>query len=491
MPDFKKYIDQIIEPQDIILIEEADKAVKCGALRAAYIMIWIACAESIKRRFRKAGERDSNAGKVTTEIQKRESRHESIDQWILEESKKYGFITDSEHTELKHIYEMRCVYGHPYEQVPSEEQVIHAIAIVVKNVLSREVKMHEGFVSYIIDKMLKEKHYLDDQDAVVSDFAKEIMLKIDKSVFKYMFNKYWKELEAIARDATMTIFYRRGIVFTSVILSELGFEVLTEDEWHDKVCNFPYTLIEVLTSLRLYSKVGEKAQDALVGKIIEISQTRSSILCKLEYLESQGFLSQRQEERFHKQIEIMNSSKLYKSNLSLSLCVNRILQDLGTKNYYIQNPAVEFIELCGFEQVGLLDLEKQCLLGRNILQAAEGSAIKAESFITDLSVNPDSYSFNFIEGIVLECFVNENDEIRFKFNCLEIVLEIVDKLNADEQRKILNNLEENIKRGRFKDNFIRKSLFEELISLLDSRLWYKNIKVALQEKMQKYQSTEE
>ena len=192
MVDLKKYIDQIIEMEDKPLIEEADKAAGCGALRAAYIIIWIACAESLKRRFREAGQRDGNAGKVSRLIRDMESRHDAIDRKLLDEAKKYGFITDPEYTELMHIYDMRCVYGHPYEQAPSEEQVIHALAIVVKNVLSKTILMREGFVSQLLDKMTKEIHYLDDQDTVISDFAREIMTKIDKSVFGYMLAKYWK-----------------------------------------------------------------------------------------------------------------------------------------------------------------------------------------------------------------------------------------------------------------------------------------------------------
>ena len=108
-----------------------------------------ACAESIKRRFEEAGNRDSTAGKVSTKIRKMESQHASIDTTLLEEAKQYGFITDSEYTELIYIYNMRCIYGHPYELAPTEEQVVHAVSTVVRIIMSKPVKMREGFISQL------------------------------------------------------------------------------------------------------------------------------------------------------------------------------------------------------------------------------------------------------------------------------------------------------------------------------------------------------
>ena len=48
--DISKYIDQIFNEEDRKLFQEAVLSAQAGALRASYIMIWISCAESIKRR---------------------------------------------------------------------------------------------------------------------------------------------------------------------------------------------------------------------------------------------------------------------------------------------------------------------------------------------------------------------------------------------------------------------------------------------------------
>ena len=52
--DLGKYTAEILACEDRPLFEEAVKAARVGALRASYLMIWLSCAESLKRRFREA-----------------------------------------------------------------------------------------------------------------------------------------------------------------------------------------------------------------------------------------------------------------------------------------------------------------------------------------------------------------------------------------------------------------------------------------------------
>ena len=129
--DLREYAKEILAHEDHPLFDEAVEAAKAGALRSAYVMIWLACAESLKRRFREAKKRDDIAGKIVGEIERLEKEHKAVDMVLLEKALRYGFVSDSGHTALGHIYEMRCIYGHPYEEAPSREKVIDAAATVV------------------------------------------------------------------------------------------------------------------------------------------------------------------------------------------------------------------------------------------------------------------------------------------------------------------------------------------------------------------------
>ena len=62
-------IGKISDAEDRHLIEESICALKAGVFRAAYIMAWIAAAESLKRRIGVLSQRDSVAGKVLGDIE--------------------------------------------------------------------------------------------------------------------------------------------------------------------------------------------------------------------------------------------------------------------------------------------------------------------------------------------------------------------------------------------------------------------------------------
>lgn len=183
MVDISAYSPKILYKEDKPIFEEAVKSYDAGAKRAAYILIWISCAESLKRRFKEAQKRDSNAGVIVGEINNKEQNHQSIDKYVLDKAKDYGFLTDTAHNILNHVYEMRCVYGHPYEQAPSDQQIDHAASSVIDHVLSQPVKLKHGFANQLINNLLSDHSYLDDQASVVKDFTEEIIPRIDSSIY--------------------------------------------------------------------------------------------------------------------------------------------------------------------------------------------------------------------------------------------------------------------------------------------------------------------
>lgn len=54
MADLSGFAEKIAADEDRPLFEDAVKSAQANVLRGAYVMIWLACAESLKRRFREA-----------------------------------------------------------------------------------------------------------------------------------------------------------------------------------------------------------------------------------------------------------------------------------------------------------------------------------------------------------------------------------------------------------------------------------------------------
>ena len=464
--DLSRYANNILANEDHPLFDDAVEAGKAGALRAAYVMIWLACAESLKRRFREAQKRDGAAGRIFGEIEAKEREHKAVDKFVLEKAHEYGFVSDSGHTILNHVYEMRCLYGHPYEEAPSQEQVSHAAAAVVEHVLSKPVKLRHGFGKQLLKSLLEDRSYLDDQQMAVMAFTKDILPRLDASIHGWLLDNYWEELEKLSDDSSMAIFFRRGKWFCRTMLTEVGVDVFSNNDWHDRSSKFPKTLMCVCSIADIFKDIGKRAQDSLVGSILAESSTRASVFTYLELLYNDGVLSKRQQERFTEYLSKMQASEMRSAGLSTKTCYNKLIDAMKSHNWYTQNPAIDLVVSNGSDQAAELNEDQQVNLGRNILQAGEGTAGSANEFLTKLAQGDTSWPFYVVRGIALESFTNENNEIRFKDRNLDNVLSAISHLDEKQQDKIISQIAASVDAGNPKYSWIDQDRFEDAINSL-------------------------
>ncbi|MCK9303767.1 MAG: hypothetical protein M0P27_00030 [Bacteroidales bacterium] len=468
--DLSNYADNILAAEDRPLFEDAVEAGKAGALRAAYVMIWLACAESLKRRFREAQKRDGAAGRIVGDVENKEKEHKAVDKFVLMKAHEYGFISDSGHTVLNHVYEMRCLYGHPYEEAPSQEQVSHAAAVVVEHVLSKPVKLRHGFGKQLLKSLLEEPNFLDDQQTAVVAFAKDILPRIDESIYGWLLDNYWEELEKIADDSSMAIFFRRGTWFSRTMLKKVGVDVFSHDDWHDRSSRFPKTLMRACSIAEIFTELGKRAQDSLVGLIIAESSTRASVLKHLEQLSINDALTTRQHARFIEHISEMGIGEIRSAGLSTLTCYSKLIDAMKSHNWYVQNPAIDLVVSNGPDQAAELNAEQQINLGRNILQCADGTEKSACMFLEELAKDGSLWPFDVVRGIALESFTNEEDQIRFKERHLGRVLSAIDHLEDDQQEQIITEIAASVDVGTPKDR-VDQDDFEGPLDSVNAYTW--------------------
>lgn len=479
--DLSHYADNILAAEDSPLFDDAVEAGKAGALRAAYVMIWLACAESLKRRFREAQKRDGAAGKIVGEIENKEKEHKAVDKFVLMKAHEYGFVSDSGQAVLNHIYEMRCIYGHPYEEAPSQEQVLHAAAVVVEHVLSKPVKLRQGFGMQLLKSLLEEPNFLDDQQTAVVAFTKDILPRLDESIHGWLLDYYWEELGKFSDDPSMAIFFNRGIWFSRTMLTEVGVGVFSHDDWHDRSSRFPKILMRVCSIADIFKEIGMRAQDSLVGMIIAESATRASILAYLERLSINGALTMRQQERFVEHISEMTSSAIRSAGLSTKTCYGNLIDAMKSRNWYVQNPAIDLVVSNGSDQAAKLDENQQVNLGRNLLQAGEGDAASANEFLEKLSQDGTSWPFDVVRGIALETFTNEHNQIRFKFRHFDRVLSTINHLQKDQQDQLIMAISASIESGTPK-YYVGRHNFTHVINSLKAYVWSALLVTSLEQK---------
>lgn len=465
-----KYMVPINNEADLPLIIDAAKAATVGAYRAAYIMVWLACAESLKRRFREAAERDNQAGQILARIETMEREHKAIDKVLLDKSEEYGFLSSSDHTILRQIYELRSIYAHPYEQGPSQEKLIDATASVVGIVLSKPVKLRHGFGVQLLQSLLHERIFLDDQESSVDAFVQSILPRIDDNINIWLLEKYWGDLEQIADDPTMAILFRRGIWFSQAMLTTIGTSIFPHETWHDRLVRFPKTLMQVCSAPGLFQGIGYHAQNSLVGLILEEFKVHPTIIKCLEQLEADEALSQRHRERFLEAIAALNIAALRAAGLSTKRCYDRLVAAMTSRDWHVQNPAIAFLASNGPEQAKQLTAEQQENIGRNVLQSADGGAFEAADFLDMLSSAPEQWPFDIVRGVALEPFANEAHKIRIKDYQLHLVLSIIDRLDEAQRDTVIVEIVEVVRTGTLSDR-VRASQVEAAVEKLHAYPW--------------------
>jgi hypothetical protein len=471
MLDISGYSARIHDDEDRPLFDDAVRAAAAGAYRGAYVMIWLSCAESIKRRFREAEKRDGQAGKIVGEFEKKELDQKSVDKFIIEKAKEYGFVTETSYRILLNIYEMRCIYGHPYELAPVAEQVSHAASMVVDHVLSQGLRLRHGYATAVLKSLLGEKNFLDDQATVVGKFAKEFILKVDERIHGWFLMKYWAELEKIADDATGVLFFKRGIYFCRAMIAACG-AAFTPDDWHSLVGKYPKILVRVVMGKPFFGHIGERAQDSLIGFALDHASERASVLQYIEWLMTDGSLSERQQERFNKYVKEMDFPYFRMAKLSIGVAFDRIIGEMKSHNWYRQRPAMDMIIDCGAESIAQVDENGQVVLGRNVLQVADGGERLTNEFLQNLSYKPKDWPVAFLRGIALECFVNEAGHLRLKCARLPAVLKVLNGLEEKARRKILASVMEGITDGILNKGVIMfKPEFESICGVLNAYDW--------------------
>lgn len=479
--DLQQYADKILDDEDRPLFDEAVKAANVGALRAAYIMVWLACAESLKRRFKEAAVRDSAAGTLVDQINRREQNQSSVDKILISHAKTYGFISDSGHTDLVNVYDNRCIYGHPYHEAPSVEKLLSAADAVVGLVLSQPILLKQGFGTQLLNDLMTNRPYLDDQASVVEEFARNMAPRFHEDVLVWFLDQCLERIDTMSGDASMGLFSRRGVWFTRAFLQGVGVAILTADEWHVRSIRYPSAFTMVCSAPTIFEQLGGYAQDALVGLVIDQSTQQISVLRSLGVLSEANVLSDRQAERYLERVEGLDIGDFGLSGLGINFAYKKIVGGLESLTWPLQNPAASLISSYGPDEIARLTGEQQITLGRNVLQADDGSSRGARACLAAIAGQEECWPVDFLRGVFLECFTNEDHGIRLKTSRLDLVLRGVSKLDFESRNELIGETVDSIRAGE-PTRLSNREEFEAAVNLLNDEEWSGAVADALQRK---------
>lgn len=441
-------LNKIQNEEDKILINDAIKLADSGFLRASYIMSFLACIESLKRRFIELGKKDSSIGRINTEIKNKEERHESVEKFVIDKAKQLMLIDDIEKSKLEYFWGMRSVYSHPYEQNPSYLDCQHIINSIFDIVLSKPLLIRKGILSSIINRITTEESYLRNDYDDIDNFVKELFVRVDESCYSYFWGKVIDSIENSPIEEHKSVCYLRQVQICKSLLKNFGYNKIFKDD--SEIENFIYqhkiATVLFLTEVEVFRILSSRLQDIVFRILIEKEKGR-----KLNKLYKNNLLSDTNIAELKNYISTKRSNELVK--FSSTLTIERIINELKSYVWDRQNAVYSVLKSEDFyESLSLCSENLQIELGRNILQAST-SAFSIEDFLSELVdiVFGNKYPINVKKGIVFECFINERKRIRAKLDTLCYVEKIFSSMETTERDSIITELNSLI------DNAIEKT----------------------------------
>lgn len=465
---YKKNKKLIINNEDLILFNEAFYALKAGALRGAYLLIWLACIESIKRKFKEISYRDSEVKRIYSKIKNKENEHKATDKYILDQAKELEIITQTEFLKLENIYKLRCIYAHPYEEAPNNESVVAAITNIVQIVLSTPAKLRYGYLEQQVKLLVHEKSLLDDVPRKIENYAEIVYKKASNDLHLWFLKKLWKEMSNVSSDPSLSKLFERCIIFSRHYLDLAIDNFYKNWDIHSDILKFKNILPEILVDIKLFKKINQRVQDTIVSVLIEFGSDGTRHLLLLDNLSQNNALTNRQKNKYDNTIRNIKPHILAKLRLPFKIYARQIINYLKSNNWYFQNPAILVIKNIGQQEIESLDTKVQFELGNNVLQAAEGEAYEAQAFIYNISINKDlKWPKYFYSGILTECFINDRNEIRIKDKLIKETVIGLRNLQVKQRKEITDMLVKRIKNGHLRsDSYILESNILEVIKKL-------------------------
>lgn len=468
MADLESYVDEVLDEADKVLLQEASACLRAGACRAAYITVWLATAEALRRKFILAQTFDSQAGQIVGQIQQRESDHKAIDSLLIAKARDYGFVSDAEAQRLRHLYENRNIYGHPYEQSPSDAAVVAAAADAVAVVLGRDVRLRHGYLDRQISRLTGDTTFLADDATAIGTFARQVHRRSGSDLRLWFVRKLLTALAPIFADPAQDLLQRRGVQFLRAFLLADA-SVLEDWEAADDLPDHPEVLPGVLAHRDLFVLVSDHAKDIVVNVLALRAPADPLYVGPLWRLKQDGALATRHLEQVDAILQSLPLNRMAGRGLPLAAYWTKVVDGLASHSWDPQNAAIAALKNAGPEQVAELDERAQQELGRQIMQAAEGTAWRATELLGELANASPSWPGSLVEGAAVEPFLAVDGRVRLKPREAARALRGLTSLDPAHRDAVINRIRDGVRAGELRDPFLfshdRKESVESIKSL--------------------------
>lgn len=407
---------QVLHKEDRCLFDEVAKIIRVGANRSAYIMVWIACAESLKRRLKWAAEKDNQAGKLLGTIEEAEKKHHAVDAALIEASQKIGILSDVEKTRLSQIYENRNIFGHPYNVAPDNASLLSALNAMVGAIFSKPNKLKHSYAMERLQFLTQDKTYLEDNVEKVQDYARQVADKLDPCVHRCFMMRYFREIDKIWRDPERVIFKRRGMWFSTAFLEHIAVDsIIGSEEWHDLIATMPEFVSWLAACQSVFPYLSDISKDEAVLKNIELSDSSPKRLKRLYQLHEVGLLSESQSAHVRAKCGTLSVCGFCESEVPLVFVIDDIIRHLDSNDYGMANAGATVLFRNKVGELSTISKEHQMKVGDRLAEAALMNAFDALSAVERIAalkievpyLVKKGYCFHFFSRRIVEALTRD------------------------------------------------------------------------------------
>lgn len=473
--EFSLLRSRIAEENDLPIFDEAVRCYRAQAWRMAYIASWIAVAESLKFKFKSMSERDQAASAVLKEVVQQEEQHRPSDKLLLDKAKDFGILNDISYMKMEFLLRMRNVFAHPYNIQPTVKEVVQALNAAVEEVLSQQPFLRKAYIASLLESLKNDQHFVDDYEESVNSAIRNIVPRIAPSLHPYLFKELLYAGHQVGNDASKELFLRRIVWSTReyirVIKPDFEDPIWQLDQ---KTTDFTKMVAALFGTPDLWRMIPLTIQDRIFSYLL-CPETENGFKMRrwIARLVNGEVLSARQKERFMAFVADATLQELASVGVPLKFFINRIINDLKSYTWATQNQAASVLGKMGVVALETLTVQEQEVLGRNILQSAEGGAWESKSFLNNIVSSSEKCSEAFVKGLLFECYLNEAGFFRCKgalnkSPLVKTILHIVVMKNKGSVEVLFDRLIGGIKGAQIKndDNFYAVQGIDESIGQL-------------------------
>ena len=420
MTDFVKLKARVLGPEEV-LFDEAARCYDAKVFRAARILIWLCVAESLERKIRELSGSDDEAGRAVHSIETVQTDKGPVDEVILNSAAKLGLITDTETIKLKYIRDMRSAAAHPSSDNPSAEEILASAVDAVEIVLSRPTLLTHGYVDDLLDSIFVSNYHRIPEDlGRARDSGAMVGSRLKPEAVGRLIRGYVQKLKACESNPLQQQYLSRRVAYLTGVLSSAC--EIHNSTWNlsELLERYPRAVAPIAADPDIWPRLdGLKREQALKHLLEPINEDGSpgspdsASIMSAQRLRERKLLSLTQSAQLTSVIQSASVPTLKAAGIDSDIIAKKIIAALESHDWNEQNPAVAQLIGLGPEGFRTIGLALQIELGRNILQAAEGSSHGAQGFISR-ELSEDSWPEGIAFGVLLESFVNNENRFRLK-----------------------------------------------------------------------------